>query len=503
MTRAPDAPSEPPAAPAQGGLSGLASRGAMWQSVSFFGGKVLLLVATIVLARVLTPEEFGLVSLALVVIGFIDVIADLGVSQALIYFPASRRRTNAALVTTVTLGAMVAVTLALAAPVVGEQLNQPDTVPLLRLLAVALFAGSVGVVPDTLLRKSLDFRRRVPVQLSLSGTRGILAIVLALTGFGVWALAIAQVVAECVSAVVAWSMVDYRPGRDVWRVNRQTFSELFRFGLPTALNGLLSNLVLNIDYVIVGRVLGATQLGLYTLAFRVPEMLIVAVFQIVSTVAFPAYSKVSNNLARVRRGYLRVVRLQSSYGLLMGGLLCVLAPLVITVAFGPEWASSTKAMQALAIYAAFRSLGMGVTDLLKGIGRPTLAMLTAIARFLLVSIALLLVASMGITAVAVTQAAAAFVLMVLVQVVAARSLRLSARELTMSYASGLLAAVVSIAVSQAIVALSSAGALPTLALAGGFGALAGVAAAAISGGWRRDVRSVLPWKRRSVSTRPL
>jgi PST family polysaccharide transporter len=486
-----------------GGLSGQASRGALWQSVSFFGGKVLLLAATIVLARVLTPQEFGLVSLALVVIGFIDVIADLGVSQALIYLDASRRRTNAALVTTVTLGVAVAVLLALAAPAVGRQLHQPDTAPLLRLLAVSLFAGSLGVVPDTLLRKSLAFRRRVPVQLSLSATRGLLAIVLALAGFGVWALAIAQVVAQCVSSMVAWSLVDYRPGRDLWRVDRQTLSELLHFGLPTAVNGLLSNLVLNIDYVIVGRVLGATQLGLYTLAFRVPEMLIVAVFQIVSSVAFPAYSQVSKNLERVRRAYLRVVRLQSSYGLLVGGLLCVLAPLVITEVFGSEWESATRAMQALAVYAAFRSLGMGVADLLKGIGRPNLAMLIALGRFLIVSIALFSVASMGITAVAVTQAAAALVLMVAVQVVAARSLRLPARDLALSYSPGLLAGVVGVAVSQATVSLSSAGALATLVLAGALGAMAGAAAAAISARWRHDVRSVLPWKRRSVSASPL
>jgi PST family polysaccharide transporter len=495
----PDPHREPPTTRAQGGLARLTSRGALWQSVSFIGGKVLLLAATVVLARVLTPEEFGLVSLALVVIGFIDVIADLGVSQALIYLDASRHRTNVALVTTVTLGLGVACALALAAPAVGRQLSQPDTVPLLRLLAVSLFAGSLGVVPDTLLRKSLNFRRRVPVQLSLSATRGVLAIVLALTGFGVWALAIAQVVAQCVSSATAWSLVDYRPGRDMWRVNRQTLSELLRFGLPTAVNGLLSNLVLNVDYVIVGRVLGATQLGLYTLAFKVPEMLIVAVFQIVSTVTFPAYSQVRKQLERVRQAYLRVVRLQSSYGLLMGGLLAVLAPLLVTEVFGARWEASVRAMQALAVYASLRSLGMGVTDLLKGIGRPNLAMLTTFARFLVVSISLWSVASMGITAVALTQAATALVLMVLVQVVAARSLGLRGRDLALSYLPGTLAGVVGVTVSQAIVSLSSAGELATLILAGSFGIMSGAAAAAgVSAGWRRDVRSVLPWKRRSV-----
>ena len=309
--------------------------------------------------------------------------------------------------------------------------------------------------------------------------------------------------AQCVSSATAWSLVDYRPGRDLWRTDRQTLSELLHFGLPTAVNGLLNNLVLNVDYVIVGRVLGATQLGLYTLAFRVPEMLIVAVFQIVSTVAFPAYSQVRKQLERVRRAYLRVVRLQSSYGLMIGGLLCVLAPLVITEVFGSEWESSTRAMQALAVYAAFRSLGMGVTDLLKGIGRPNLALLTTLARFLIVSIALLSVASRGITAVAVTQAATALVLMVLVQVVAARSLGLRARDLVRSYVPGLLAGVVGAAVSQTVVSLSSMAAVPTLLLAGSLGAVAGAGAAAMSATWRRDIRAVLPWKRRSVSAGPL
>jgi PST family polysaccharide transporter len=229
-------------------------------------------------------------------------------------------------------------------------------------------------------------------------------------------------------------------------------------------------------------------------------MLIVAVFQIVSTVTFPAYSQVRKKLERVRRAYLRVVRLQSSYGLLMGGLLCVLSPLLVTEVFGSRWEPSVRAMQALAVYASFRSLGMGVTDLLKGIGRPNLAMLTTLARFLVVCIALLSVASMGITAVAVTQAATALVLMVLVQMVASHSLGLRVRDLALSYLPGTLAGLVGVAVSQTIVSVSSAGPLLTLVLAGSFGAAAGAGAAAVSAGWRRDVRSVLPWKRRSVST---
>jgi hypothetical protein len=146
---------------------------------------------------------------------------------------------------------------------------------------------------------------------------------------------------------------------------------------------------------------------------------------------------------------------------------------------------------------------MGVTDLLKGIGRPNLAMLIALARFLIVSIALLSVASMGITAVAVTQAATALVLMVLVQVVAARSIGLRARDLVLSYVPGMLAGVVAVAVSQTIVSLSSAGAVLTLLLAGSSGAIAGAGAASLSARWRHDLRAVLPWRRRSVSASPL
>lgn len=480
-------------------LSRLASRGAMWQSVSFFGGKVLLLAATVVLARVLTPKEFGLVSLALVVIGFLDVISDLGVSQALIYLDASRRRTDAALVATVVLGAAIALGLVLLAPVVGRQLHEPETVPLLRLLALSIFAGSLGVVPDTLLRKDLDFRRRVPVQLSLSATRGVLAIVLALAGFGVWALAIAQVAAQIVSSVVAWALVTYRPGRNAWRIGRAEMAELFRYGVPTAGSGLLSNLVLNVDYIIVGRVLGATQLGLYTLAFRVPEMLVVSVFQIVSSVTFPAYSQANKSLERLRRAYLRVLRLQNTYGLLVSALLFVLAPLVITVVFGPEWKPSIHSMQALAVYAAFRSLGMGVVDLLKGIGRPNVALGIAAVRFVVVAVALALVASRGITAVSVTQAVAAFGLMVMVQAVAGRSLRLSWTRLVGSYVPGFAAAAAAALVSQAVVALTSMNDILTLVSAGLLGALAGAAVASLSAAWRRDVRSVLPRSGPSVA----
>jgi PST family polysaccharide transporter len=421
----PTAPGDDP----NSSLTGAAVRGVAWQGASYLLGKTLIFVTTVVLARLLVPDDFGVVALALVFVNYADVVNDLGISQALVFLPVSQRRSDTALTVSLAFGALLVGIGQLAAPLVARLFHNGDVTTLFRVLSITLLLGPIGQVPDALLRRKLDFKRRLRNDLGRAVTRGAVAITLAALGFGPWSIVIGELAGDLGYAIVAWSLVDYRPSRRFWRVTRDDLRSLLAFGGPAAGSVFFSNLIFNIDYLIVGARLGATALGFYSLAFRLPELAIINVFFVLSSVAFPMFSRARTDNVRLRRGYLTSVRLQSLYGTAAGVGLAVVAPMVVHVAFGAKWEHSIVPLEALALYAAFRSLGTGANDVYKGIGRPGLALWLSFARLGVLAPALFIATRWGINAVAWTQVAVAAGFAIGMQALAARVLEIPMRKL--------------------------------------------------------------------------
>jgi lipopolysaccharide exporter len=479
-------------------LTGATVNAVAWQGLSFALGKVLVLVATIVLARVLGPEEFGLVGLALVFVGFVEVMADFGIAQSLIYYRDSPRAADAALACTVVSGLLLAGGTALAAPYLAQALGDPAITEFLRVLSLSFVLGSFGIVPDVLLRRDLLFKRRLAVQLSSSVTRGGVSIGLALAGAGAWSLVWGQIAAVTVTSVVAWSRVRYRPDLRWWRIRWGDVRPLLAFGAPTAANGLLSTVILNVDYIIVSRALGATALGFYLLAFRLPEMVIVSVFQVLSQVAFPVFSRARKQPGRMRRGYLRMLRLQTTYGVVVGCVLAAAAPVLVPVVFGPGWEQSVFPLQALAIYAAFRSLGMGVVDVLKAMGRPSLALSMSVVRLLVLVPALVLATHWGINGVAVAQVAVALLFAAVMQVMAGRMLGARPLELLSACAPAVGAGIVAAGCAALVAAVVPGDDVVRLAAGLAAAGMAGGAVLLVSPGSRRELLALAPRRLRTL-----
>jgi PST family polysaccharide transporter len=268
-------------------------------------------------------------------------------------------------------------------------------------------------------------------ELARTLVQGVVSIALAATGAGAWAIVWGYVAGGVAGTVAAWVLSDYRPGRGVLRPPVPSLARrLLRYGVPVAGQALFAALIFDVDFVIVGRVLGGEALGIYTIAFRLPQVAIIGVFAVLSTVAFPMFSRARADPIRLRRGYLTSIRLQSAYGVGAGVGLFMIAPMVVPVVFGPQWVAAIVPLEALALYASARSLGAGAVDVYKGIGRPGLGLLVALLRLAVLVPALLLAARHGgIDAVAWTQAGLALVFAAGMQAVAARAVGLGFREI--------------------------------------------------------------------------
>ncbi|MDQ3985590.1 MAG: lipopolysaccharide biosynthesis protein [Actinomycetota bacterium] len=428
-----DSPSESealPVEPAEPGLRRQAAAGALWHGLSYFLGKILVLVSTAILARILSVEEFGLVGLALVFITYAEVVTDLGVGQAVIYFPYDRRRVDSAVVLSVTSSIVLMLLAMAAAPLVSGFFDEPQVTNLFRVLSVSLFFAAIGQIPDALIKKELKFRNRLITELCRAVAQGAVSIGLALAGAGPWSIVLGYLAGSLARSVAAWLLVDYRPSRDLFKFRSSDAGPLVRYGATISGSGLLLSLVFNIDYLIVGRVLGTEALAFYTLAFRLPQMAIINVFHVLSSVAFPLFSKAREDPQKLIRGYLTSIRLQTVFGVGAGVALAMAAPWIIEVLFGtPKWSPSIVPLQALALYASFRSLGIGAVDLYRGIGRPGLALASSVVRLVVLLPALIAATQWGIQGVSWMQAGVALVLAIMMQVIATRVLSLPLRDL--------------------------------------------------------------------------
>lgn len=445
----------------------VARQGVVWQALAFGAAKLSLLVSTVVLARVLGPDDYGFVALAAVLVLSVTVVADLGASQALVYLPRSPRRLGAAVVIGLAGSSLLALVWVVVSPLVATKLGHADWGAMVATLAAVIVLTSLGMAPDAILRKDLRFSRRLPAELARGLTRGGVAIGLVLAGVGPWSLVWGEVSGAAAFALMSWVMAAPELGPARGWFDRSEQRALLSFGLPAALNGALATAVLNVDYVIIGAALGTTAVAIYLVGFRIPEMLVLSVFQVFSQVTFPIYSRVQSDLPRLSRGYLLSLRVQSLYGLTVGATIAVLSPVLVPALFGEQYAGAVPVMQAISAYVVFRSLTAGAVDLFKAVGRPQYGVLLGVARLVVLVPVLMLATRGGVTAVAFAQAVAALVFAIVMQRVACHLLGVPWADLAR-------------ALSVPVVAAAAA-ALTAAVAARAFGALSEVAVLALAG----------------------
>ncbi|TLM73760.1 lipopolysaccharide biosynthesis protein [Pseudarthrobacter sp. NamB4] len=446
-----------------GGLARVGFRGAVWQGLALVGGKAIVLVTTIVLARLLSPEQYGLVAAALVLMLYIETIADAGVAQALVYLPPSGVAARSALLMSVVLGGTLGLVTFLAAPWIAGLFQLPDVAPLVQVLVIALLATSLGAVPEALLRRDLLFKKLAVAPIVRALVTGALSLALAFAGYGAFSLAAGTAAGAVAYAATCWWLVRRDAPWQIWRVGKDALRANFKFGVPVAGSNLLARLIFDVDYLIIGVVLGAQALGYYTLAFRLPEALIINVFFVLSTVLFPLYTQVQKQPERLREGYLKGVRIQSLYGMTAGVGLAVLAPLIVPLVFGGQWAESVMPLVFLSLYAAARSLGAGANDVYKAIGRPGISIAFSIVRLAVLVPILLVAAQWGITAVACAQMATALLFAAGMQTVAAKVLKIRPKAFLLSILPALACSLAVAAAGSVIFLLPYLGPVPTTA----------------------------------------
>ena len=285
-----------------------------WVALSLGGGQLLSIAAMLVLARVLTPADFGLVALATLVVSVLGYVQESGVGAALVHFRGDPRETaSSALVFASASGLALACIVALAAPVYATFVHNPDVAPLVRALSVLLLFRGLAVVPAALLERELDFKTKLKGELASYIMQASVAVGCALAGFGAWSMIFGLIAAEATHTLVVWILVPWRPSpRDA---SFPVLRKMLRYGRFVSLANLSNLLNHSMDNLVVGRVLGSAALGVYALAWRFAELPTTVIGPIVGRAMFSVYSQLQDDLRSVRRVYVQNMQRTVTLGL--------------------------------------------------------------------------------------------------------------------------------------------------------------------------------------------
>lgn len=368
-----------------------AGRGASWKLFNGFVNMFVRLGASIVLARLLFPSDFGIVGMALIVQNFIQQIGTLGMGAGVV---AKKEITQDDLSTVFWTDAasrlIMFLVLYLGAPFAALFFETPELTDVLKFTSLFILVSIVGSVQGVILSRRLDFRAQVVIGIIATILNSSLAILFALVfSWGYWSLVVSNFIANVFTAIARFLYVRWLPSLTF---NKKSFRYMFRYGINGLGTSAAGYLFQNIDYLVVGKILGPSSLGFYEYAYRIPHMLHEKISKPVSGVIFPVLSKVQSNNRILVSGYAKAARYISilTFPLLIG--LCALAEPFVELMWGIKWMSIVWPMRILCILTMFRCVFGGLHSIYMCKDRPDIPFKIKVVRTV---IAFVCVASLG------------------------------------------------------------------------------------------------------------
>lgn len=335
------------------GMTQRTIRSVLWSSSGTAVQFIANVLIMVVLARLLTPAEFGVVGAAGVVIAFSQVLSQSGPGTAIVQrVELTTRHIRVGFTFATLIGLLISVLLWAAAPTIARFFGMSELTAVLRMLLFAFLLRSLGLIAEALLQRDMQFRTLASIQMiSYVLGYGLVGIVLAWIGWGVWALVWAQI-SQTLIETGLFLLTKRHAKRPL--LKEETLRELLYMGGGMTAAKLANQLALQGDNLIVGRTLGAEALGLYSRAYRLMALPANLLGDAVETVAFPALSQVQGDLPRLRHAFCRSFTLVALLALPFSIFVVLTAPEIIQVFLGAQWSNAVIPFQILTLGLYFR-----------------------------------------------------------------------------------------------------------------------------------------------------
>ena len=376
--------------------------GVKWSSISHFGRRGLSLLTTIILARLLTPADFGLVAMAAVVIGFIELFKDLGTATAVI----QRKDPSQGLLASVFwlnagFGFAATIVLYLLAPLLGVFYREPQVIPIMQVLSLSFLLSGLSNLQASLLERNLEFDKLARMEIGTALFAALVGITAAFLGQGAWSLVYQMLAGNFLGTLLFWSASRWRPS---WQFDWPEIRSVMGFSLNLTGGNIFNYFARNADKLLIGRFLGGQDLGYYDLAYRLMQLPLQGISAVLSRVMFPLYSRMQDDAGRFGRTYLKVASAIALISFpLMLGLTALAGPIVRTL-FGAAWAPMIPLLLILAPLGAVQSIATTVGSIYTAKGRTDWQLWWTIGAGLLIVLSFVLGLPWGIRGVAASYA---------------------------------------------------------------------------------------------------
>ena len=388
-------------------LKNKAIRGVKWTIIEAIGLRGVQFVVGIILARLLQPEQFGLIGMLLIFMALAQVFLDSGFGAALIQKQdITQKDISSIFYFNILVGFIAAICLCGIAPWVAKFYNQPILTPLLRLMSLVLVINSFGLVQNVLLRKALDFKTETKVSLVASLLSGIIGVTMAYCGFGVWSLIGQQLSAALFRTSLLWFFTSWRP---IWVFSLQSLKSMFGFGSKVLCSSLLDTIFDNLYYLIIGKLFSPASLGFYARADNLQKLPSMTLSRVILRVTLPVFSMIQDDPERVKRGMKKAMMTLALVNFpLMIGLAIVARPMVL-VLLTEKWAHSIPYLQLLCVVGLMYPLQGANLNILTALGRSDLYLRVQTVNKLLIAINIAVTWQWGIIAMITGQLIISFV----------------------------------------------------------------------------------------------
>jgi teichuronic acid exporter len=344
--------------------------GLLWSFIDNIASQGIIFIVGVVLARLLSPKEFGLIGMITIFVSISQIFVNSGFGQSLI------RKQNASQTDYSTIfyfnlfvGVLFYVIIFFSAKYIAIFFKEPQLVSLLKVLGIGIIVNSLGVIQTTILTKNINFKLQAKISVISAIISGIIGISLAYYGFGVWSLVWRTLAGYIITTIFLWLFNTWKPD---FIFSKESLKELFGFGNKLMISQLIDSIYTNIYYLIIGKYYNAFELGYYTRAEQFKNLPSQNLNGIISKVSFPVLSSIQDDKVRLKNNYKQLIRSTMFITFtLMLGLAATAEPLVITL-IGEQWRPSIIYLQMLSIVGMFYPLHALNLNMLQVQGRSDL-----------------------------------------------------------------------------------------------------------------------------------
>jgi len=375
-----------------------ASRGAFWGLSSNLTVSAISFVGTAIVARILSPKDFGLLGMAVLVTGVVQLFGNLGLGAALVQKKnIDDEYLSTAFWSSLIVGSGLAVASIILAPLASLFFNESLVKWIIVCLSATFIISSFSSIHRTLLYKDIKMKKIALIEVTSRSVRVIVMLICAFAGMRFWSIVIGMIVESILKTILFTITTHWMP---TFRFNKAKFKELFAYGKHIYGQGFLEYFSSNMDFIVTGRLLGVRLLGFYQFSYNLPYLVKGYVQDGLAPIAFPVFSKVNDDKERLARGLFSAIKYISmmTFPIMFGLAFC--ANDFISVVYGVKWLTAAQPLRILCFAAALGSVHCIVGSVFSAVGRPDIGLKWGLFKLPVTIISVVLFSKWGIIGIA-------------------------------------------------------------------------------------------------------